>query len=400
MEHELIYKNIAVIGAGASGGFVSILLSKNPYNNITVFDFKEPFSTLLPTGGGRCNITNAEKDIKEFVKNYPRGEKFLLSVFSKFDQFKTRELFSDLGIKTYMQNDKRVFPLTDSSKRTIQTLLKHLDVSNVLIKKEKVNSVSKEGDIFTVTTENGGQYFFDSVIIATGGKGKGFDFARSFGHNIINPKPSLCALDIKEKNFYKLSGLSFKNAEVKIKSGKKNIICNGDVLFTHKSISGPCIFKISAICAYVDFSEQSPLELCFNFTGVSSEDIEKELKENSKKSIKNIFSKFAPESYVKEIMKMNGIDELKQAAQIKKTEKELLINSLIAQRLNAVKRLKDSEIVTAGGVDLKEINPQTMESKLVKNLYFIGEILDIDGFTGGFNLQNCWSGAYVCSTNF
>ena len=130
MEQESIYKNIAIIGCGAAGGLAAVLLSKNPYNKVTAFDTKEPFSTLLPTGGGRCNLTNAEKDVKEFVRNYPRGEKFLISVFSKFGQEKTRELFKDLGIKTYVQEDKRVFPISDSSQKTIQIFNKHLDVSN------------------------------------------------------------------------------------------------------------------------------------------------------------------------------------------------------------------------------------------------------------------------------
>ena len=213
-------------------------------------------------------------------------------------------------------------------------------------------------------------------------------------------KPSLTALDIKEKELYSLSGLSFKNVEAEIKVGKKKQVCIGDFLFTHKSISGPCVFKVSAKTAYEDFDEKNPLEITFKFTNFSIEQIEEEIKNNSKKTIKNVFSKFAPESFILTVLKMNKIAPDKQTAQLKKSEKELLINSLTTFKLYATKRIKDSEIVTAGGVELNEINSKTMESKLVNGLFFAGEVLNIDAYTGGFNLQNAWSTAYIVSTNF
>lgn len=397
MAQESIYKNIAIIGAGASGGMAAILLSKNPFNSICLFDLKEPFSTLLPTGGGRCNITNAQDDIYEFVKNYPRGEKFLLSVFHKFDNSKTRILFKDLGINSYIQQDGRVFPVNNSSEKTVKILSEHLKSSNISIKKEKVILIKKDEDKFSLETSNGSKYCFDAVILATGGKGNGFELANKLGHNIKELKPSLCALDVKEKSLYKLAGLSFKSVDAKIKKDKKYISCSGDFLFTHKSISGPCVFKISALSAYQDFNDNNPMEVIFNFTGRNPDEIEAEIKNNSKKTIKNTFSKYVPDSFISAVSDLYNIDVTKQTAQLKKQEKEQLINALTAFRLHAVNRIKNSEIVTAGGIDLKEVNPKTMESKLVKNLYFAGEILDIDGFTGGYNLQNCWSTAYIIS---
>lgn len=399
MEQELIYHNIAVIGCGAAGGLVSILLSKNPELKVTAFDINEPFSTLLPTGGGRCNLTYDEDDVREFVKNYPRGNKFLMSVFSKFGQAKTRELFKDLGIKTYVQQDKRVFPVTDSSLKTIQTLRKHLENSNFTFKQEKVVDVLKKENSFVVKTLNN-EYSFDAVVVTTGGRGNGCEIAKKLGHKIVELKPSLTALDIKEKELYSLSGLSFKNVEAVFKIGKKNFSCLGDFLFTHKSISGPCVFKVSAETAYEKFNDEIPLEITFKFTDYSLEQIEEEIKNNPKKTIKNVFSKFAPESYISVIMQMYNIEQSKQMAQIKKNEKEILISSLVNLNLHAIKRIKDSEIVTAGGVDLNEINPKTMESKLVKGIFFAGEVLNIDAYTGGFNLQNAWSGAYIVSSNF
>ena len=393
MEQESIYKNIAIIGCGAAGGLAAVLLSKNPYNKVTAFDTKEPFSTLLPTGGGRCNLTNAEKDVKEFVRNYPRGEKFLISVFSKFGQEKTRELFKDLGIKTYVQEDKRVFPISDSSQKTIQIFNKHLDVSNFKHIKEKVISIKKE-DKFIVKSENK-EYFFDYVIITTGGRGNGFELAKSLGHKIIEPKPSLCAINVKESFLYSLSGLSFKNVEIQSKLGKKKLpTIFGDILFSHKAITGPAIFKVSALSAFDNIEE---LEITIKLVDISEEKFEKYIKENQKKTIKNVFSKFAPESYINTIIGKYKIDGNKQTAQIKKQEKEILINSLLALKLHATSRLKDSEIVTAGGVDLKEIDSKTMQSKLIEGLFFAGEVLNIDAYTGGFNLQNCWSTAYIVS---
>lgn len=395
MEQELTYKNIGIIGGGASGGFCAVLLSKNPYLKITVFDEKEPFTTLLPTGGGRCNITNAENDIKEFVKNYPRGEKFLLSVFSKFGSSKTVKLFEELGVKTYVQEDGRVFPVSNSSKKVKEILSKHLESSNVVLKQERVLSVIKTDLFFEVQTKND-KYIFDSLIIATGGNKSGFELAKHLGHKIIEPKPSLQAIDIKEKEFYSLSGISFKDIEAETKTGKRKYKASGDILFTHNSISGPVIFKISALTAYDDF----PLTIKLKLTDCTLEEIEYEIKNNQKKSIKNVFSKFAPERYILIVAETNGIDSEKQVSQIKKTEKEILYNSLTQLNLTCEKRIKGSEIVTAGGVDLDEIDSKTMESKLVKGLYFTGEILNIDGFTGGFNLQNCWSTAFICSLNF
>lgn len=399
MEQELIYKNVAVIGCGAAGGFASVLLCKNPQIRVTAFDIKEPFETLLPTGGGRCNLTYDEKDIREFVQNYPRGEKFLLSVYSKFDNAKTRQLFKELGIKTYVQDDKRVFPVSDSSKKLISDLKKHLDVSNFCFKQEKVRKAEKKNDIFCVETENG-QYEFDVLILSTGGKGNGFEIADKFGHNVIPHKPSLTSFEIKEKYLYALSGMSFKNVEITINSNKqKNKAVIGDILFTHSSISGPAIFKVSAITAFDKIDENNCLEISLKLADCSLSDIEEELKANSKKTIKNVFSKFVPENYIAKIMQVNGIDESKQVAQIKKTEKEILINAIICLKLHLIGRKNGSEIVTAGGVDLNEVCSKTMESKIVKNLYIIGEVLNIDGYTGGFNLQNCWSTAFIAVSN-
>ena len=389
MEQESTSR-IAVIGLGAAGGLAAVLLCKNPYNKVTGFDIKEPFSTLLPTGGGRCNISNATYDIKELVKNYPRGEKFLLSVFYKFGVEKALELFKDLGIETYTQDDKRVFPVSNSSKDVISKLQKHLKCSNFKHIKDNVVSVEKTNGCFIINDK----YEFDKVIVATGGKG-GYKIAETFNIKVIGPKPSLCSLDIKEKFLYKLSGLSFK--DIKASFGKHKVY--GDLLFAHKFITGPLVFKISALTAFDEISDKKPLGITLNLTNLTEEEINNEIKNNSKKSIKNVFSKFISESFINEILNANNIDGTKQAAQLNKEEKAILIKSITELKLHATGRIKNSEIVTAGGVDLDEINPKTMEAKLVPNLYFIGEVLNLDGFTGGYNLQACWSTAAIAADN-
>jgi len=396
-EQELTYKKTAVIGLGASGAFFSLLALKNPRCIITGFDLNEPFSTLLPTGGGRCNITYDEDEVKDFVQNYPRGSKFLLPVFLRFSAAQARELFEKLGVKTYVQPDKRVFPVTDSSALTVKTLAEHLNAPNFTHKKERVISAAKSNKDFEIKT-NKGVYRFDRLVIASGGGNTGF--FSSFGHKIQPLRPSLTALDIKEKEFYSLSGVSFHNAQIKARLEGRRYEAEGDFLFSHKSITGPLVFKISALSAYEDFSKDKPLEIILKTSDCSIEMIEEEIKNNVKKSIKNVFSKFAPESFISLICSINNIDGSRQAAQLKKQEKALLIQSITALNLHADGRIKNSEIVTAGGVSLDEINSKTMESKLIPGLFFTGEVLDIDGFTGGFNLQSCWSTAYICSLNF
>ena len=390
MEQESTSK-IAVIGLGAAGGLASVLLCKNPYNQVLGFDIKEPFTTLLPTGGGRCNLSNATYDIRDLVKNYPRGEKFLLSVFSKFGVEKTISLFEDLGVKTYVQDDNRIFPESNSSKQVIAALQKHLKISNFSHIKESVDSIEKSEDKFIINKK----YAVDKVIIATGGKGTGYELAKKLGHNIIPIKPSLTSLDISEKYLYKLSGLTLKDVDA---SFNKKFV-SGDLLFAHKFLTGPLIFKISALTAFDEISFEKSLEIKLNLTGLTKEEIGEEIKNNSKKTIKNVFSKFISESFINEILSANNIDGTKQTAQIKKEEKEILINSLINLKLHVVSRIKNSEIVSAGGINTDEINVKTMESKIVKGLYFIGEILNIDGFTGGYNLQACWSEAFITANN-
>lgn len=357
MARELKFK-VAVIGGGPAGCICAYFLQD--FFDVRVFDKKSPLLTILPTGGGRCNLAHCEYDFKELAKNYPRGEKFLYSVFSKFSTADTIEFFDKIGVETYTQEDMRIFPVSNSAKNVRETFLKSL--GKVKFVKENVIAID-EG--FNVRTENK-EYDADFVILATGGHSS-FDIVKTLGHNVISPKPSLVGLKTKE-DFSSISGVSIN-----------------DVLFTHKGISGPAVYRISSLKARDNF----PYNLSFDFFG--EVDLQSELNNNPHKSIKNLLSEYLPKSFGEFVLKDLNIDPDEKCHRINGKTRDKILDRLRNFTVNVVGTVPDGEVVTAGGVDLKEVNPKTMESRLVKGVYFCGEVLDIDGFCGGFNLQSCWS---------
>ena len=228
-------------------------------------------------------------------------------------------------------------------------------------------------------------YHFDKVVIAIGGHA-GFELAKSFGHNIIEPKPSLTGLKTRE-NFLELSGVSFKNIQAKV---NKNTF-SGDFMFTHTGVTGPLIYQISSVMARENFP------YCIYLDFVGEIDFQKVLNENSQKSIKNLIADFVPKSFAEFILEHLNIDANTKCHQIDGATRDKILQKLRGFQVTAESPRPDGEVVTSGGVDLKEINSKTMQSKLVDSLYFCGEVLDIDGFCGGFNLQNCWSTGFVAA---
>lgn len=363
MAQELRFK-VAIIGGGPAGCICAYFLQNN--FDVTIFDKKAPLKTLLPTGGGRCNLCHAEYDFKELASNYPRGEKFLYSVFSKFATAETIEFFENIGIKTYVQDDMRIFPVSNSSADVRKKFLKTLN--KVRFVKEEVLRIN-EG--FSVVT-NMGTYKADYVVIATGGHSS-YDLIKMLGHNIIEPKPALVGLKTCE-DFSELSGVSV----------------NG-VLFTHRGISGPEVYKISSMRARDKF----PYKLTFNF--ISNVDFQAELNANPHKSIKNLLGEHVPKSFSEFCLCKLNINPDEKCHSIDGKTRGKILNKLQNFEVTVIGTSPDSEVVTAGGVDLKEINPKNMESKLVPKIYFCGEVMDIDGFCGGFNLQNCWSTGFAAA---
>ena len=401
LNHKNTNANIAIIGAGASGCICAYLLQKEGFD-VTLFDKGMPLRTLLPTGGGRCNLAHAEYDFKDLAKNYPRGEKFLYSVFSKFSTYDTLALFDEFGVETYTQEDERIFPTSNSAKDVREKILDHL--KNVQIQREEVVEVERIDGGFKVLTskhptpvsvklskasltatpspsrgEGICEYLFSHVIIAIGGHWN-FNFLKNFDIKIIPPRPSLVGLNTKEKN-KDISGIVIKNAH-----------CNGiteDLLFTHFGISGPLTYKISSIKARDDF----PYKLSFDLYPQEF-NLQELLNSNPHKDVKNILSKFLPHGIIKYLI--GDIADIK-AHNIDGKTRDYILNRIHHLEFTITGTNKGEETVTAGGIDLNEIDPKTMELKKYKNLYCIGEALNIDGFCGGYNLQNAWSTAYVAA---
>ena len=379
--HTKTGANIAIIGAGASGCICAYLLQKEGID-VTLFDKGTPLRTLLPTGGGRCNLAHAEYDFKDLAKNYPRGEKFLYSVFSKFSTYDTLALFDELGVETYTQEDERIFPTSNSAKDVREKILNNL--KNVQIQKEEVIKIEKIDSGFKIlATPNYSknkkmcEYLFSHVIIAIGGHSN-FDFLKNFEIKIIPPKPSLVGLNTKEKS-KEISGVVVKNANY-----------NGltdHLLFTHFGISGPLAYKISSIKARDNF----PYKLNFDLHPLEI-NLQELLNTNPHKDVKNILSKFIPHGLIKYLI--GDIADIK-AHKIDGKTRDFILSKLHNLELTVIGTNKGEETVTAGGIDLSEINPKTMELKKYQNIYCIGEALNIDGFCGGYNLQNAWSTAFV-----
>ena len=358
---------VVIIGGGPAGCICAYFLQDR--FDVSIIEKNSPLKTLLPTGGGRCNLAHAEFDFKELAKNYPRGEKFLYSVFSKFATSDTLDFFDKIGVETYIQENMRVFPQTDSAKDVREHFLQAL--KKVRFIKENALRVNQVEKGFSVVTDMGA-YKADFVVVATGGHAT-YDLIKMLGHKIIEPKPALVGLLTKEK-FAPISG-----------------VCINDVLFTHKGISGPKVYEISSLRA----REKFPYKLHFDFIGEI--DLQTELNTNPHKSIKNLLSEHIPKSFAEFVLTELKINPDTKSHAINGKTRDKILNKLQNFEVNVTGTFPDGEVVTAGGVDLNEINSKNMQSKLVPHVYFCGEVMDIDGFCGGFNLQNCWSTGYLAA---
>lgn len=381
VQESISNKSVAIIGAGPAGCVCAKFLKNNGFCPI-IFDKGKYLRTILPTGGGRCNLAHAEFDFKNLTKNYPRGEKFLYSVFSKFGTEDAIQFFKQLGIETYTQEDNRIFPKSNSSRDVQEKLLKALKGCKFV--SEKVLSIEKLDNCYKIIT-NKSSYAFDVVIVSTGGHGN-WDIFNKMDLNIIPPTQALVGLVTKE-NFSAISGVSIKNVKTYGKEFKNSD--NGDIIFTHKGISGPLIYKISSIFA----RKEMPYKLVFQL--VKDLDLQAELNKNPHKEIKNLLGQFVPKSFAEFVLENLDIEKDTPCHKITGKLRDKIHKKLTTFEVTIISKVPDGEVVTCGGIDLKEINSKTMESKKYPNLYFCGEVLDIDGFCGGFNLQNCWSTAFV-----
>ena len=373
-------KTVAIIGGGPAGCICGKFLYEAGID-VTIFDKAKVLNTLLPTGGGRCNLAHANYDFKTLASNYPRGEKFLYSVFSRFGTNETLDFFRSIGVETYNQDNGRIFPVSNSSKDVREKFLKSLKCKVI---SENIRSVSTLKSGYELVSDKS-KYFFDVVVIALGGHG-GYEVLKNFDINIISPVPALVGL-VTEKDFSEIAGVSLKNVECKINN---KIYCD-DIIFTHKGVSGPLIYTVSSLKA----RDKMPYKI--NLKIVNDFDFQKLLNNNPHKDIKNLLSALVPKSFAQFLLDDLGINSDIKCCYIDGKIRDIIYKSLVDFEIIVSGRVPDGEVVTCGGVDLNEINSKTMESKKYNNLYFCGEVLDIDGFCGGYNLQNCWSTGYLAA---
>lgn len=415
---------IVVVGGGAAGMIAAIMASRNGHKVILIEKMRSLGRKLSITGKGRCNITNAT-EIENFIKNVPGNGKFLFSAFNQFSNEDAIKFFNEIGVKTKVERGERVFPVSDSALEVIDKLKKELDRQNVrIIVNTSVEEILvKEDEIDGECVKsvagvkiNTGIIECDKVILATGGKsypttgstGDGYKFAEKLGHTIVTPKASLVPVEVYEKDITEIQGVSLKNIGMKFKDGSKTVYEDfGEMLFTHFGVSGPTVLSGSAHLLRVKNIDEKlknkNITVNIDLKPALTEEklearIQRDFEKYTKKQYKNSLNDLLPGKLIDYIVKKSGIPEDKQTDQITKEERKRLA-TLLKNLEFKVKRFRPIEeaIITAGGISVKEINSSTMESKMIKGLFFAGEIIDVDAYTGGFNLQIAYSTAFVAA---
>ena len=400
-----------VVGGGASG-MISAYFAARKGNEVILLEKNEKLGKkIYITGKGRCNLTN-NSEVFDFLQNVTTNAKFLHSAINSFTPKNTIDFFTSEGLKLKTERGNRVFPESDKSSDVIKTLEKALLKMGVDVRlNTKVKRIiTKDSVIYGVVTEQG-EILCDSVIICTGGlsypltgsTGDGFKFAKELGHDVIPLKPSLVGLELIGNDFSSLQGLSLKNIGYKVQNGDKVIFSDfGEMLFTHFGVSGPVVLSSSCMINKMDVNNLSiviDLKPALNLDMLEKRLI-REFAKNNKKTISNVMPSLLPKSLITVILKNSNISQKKICAEITKEERQRLISSLksLTFKIKALRPI-DEAIVTSGGVDVKQINPKTMESKIIKGLYFGGEVMDVDAFTGGFNLQIAFSTGFIAGNN-
>jgi predicted Rossmann fold flavoprotein len=401
--------DLAIIGAGPAGLFAAIRAAECGAKVVLLEKKHTPGLKLLMTGKERCNITNFEPDVKIFSEYFGRNGKFLLDALFNFGMENTIEFFHKNNVPTKVERGNRVFPESDKA-RDIHDLLLNL------LKRKKITLITRcnitgfstnKNSIENIVLSNG-EIVAKSYLLTTGGlsypqtgaTGDGFKWAKQFGHSIIDPKPSLTPIILHENWIRELEGLSLKNVQISIfQNNKKQDERFGEALFTHNGMTGPIILDMSKKIG--ELLTKGKVELFIDFKPALDFDVLdkrllRDFSELCNKSVKNILSGLLPKSLIPIFTKLLEIDPEKKGHSITKNERKKL-RLLLKQFPLSVKGLLgfNKAIITSGGISLKEISPKTMSSKIINNLYFAGEILDVDGPTGGFNLQVCWSTGYL-----
>lgn len=406
-----------VIGGGPAGMLAGISAAENGDKVIILEKMEKTGKKLLITGKGRCNITN-NGDLDEFMKNIPENSKFLFSSFNQYSNKDIVSLLNSEGVSTKVERGGRVFPVSDKSIDVLEALKRKLKKLNVETKTnfEVTKILTEAGVIKGIECKNKEQLFADKVILATGGMsypvtgstGDGYKMAAELGHTVTEIKPSLVPLISTGKSkelCQEMQGLSLKNIAIKIKCEDKEIYNDfGEMLFTHFGVSGPVILSASAVLVrhknINKLMQGNKVKLIIDLKPALDNQkldhrILRDFEELKNKEFKNSLEKLLPRKMINTFIKLTGIDPEKRVNVITKEERKTIVNTLknFEITLNGFGSINEA-IITKGGIALKEINPKTMESKIIKGLYFAGEIMDLDAFTGGFNLQIAWSTGY------
>ena len=405
-------KTNVIIGAGAAGLMAAAESAKRNINTILIEKMPRCASKVRITGKGRCNVTNACFDMEDLISNVPRNPRFLYSAFSAFMPYDTMAFFENLGVPLKIERGNRVFPQSDKAADIANALIKNAEHAGVRFVHGNAKGFEfKNGKIGAVVLESGEKIKCDSVCVCTGGKsypatgstGQGYALAKSAGHKIIPVCAALVPLCCKNDFVSDLQGLSLKNISIELlKNGKKVYSDFGEMLFTHFGVSGPVVLSASS---HIDDVKNNSYSLVIDLKPALDEAtldsrILRDFGEFINKDFINSLSKLLPKKLIPVIVKLSGIPADKKVNEITKQERLALV-SLIKKFKVDISSLYDIDtaVVTRGGVDTKQIDPKTMRSKLVENLYFAGEVIDVDAYTGGFNLQIAFSTGFLCGNN-
>lgn len=405
-------KDIIIIGGGPAGLIAACRASELGAKVVLLEKNKQLGIKLLTTGGGRCNITNYIKDYKDLANCYGKNGRFLLSAFSKFGVTELLNFFKEQGIETKLEKNNQIFPVSDKARDVLNALTNFILKNKGEIKTESAvkKIVVHDKKIEKIILENGEELCAENYIIASGGRsypltgstGDAYQWLKNFGHNIIKPKPGLAPIIIKDIFVKDLEGLSLSGVELNLfEDNKKTLDINGDIIFTANGISGPAALNLSSHINQVDNNSHIELDI---FPELSEPELDKNLQNlfssKGQKDFKNILSELLKPKLIPVIIKLGNFKEDKKANSITKDERIALLKLLKHFSLNILKVSSyDKAMITVGGLDIKEIDPKTMQSKLISNLYVAGELLDLNGPTGGYNLQVCWSTGYIAGEN-
>lgn len=405
-------RKIIIIGGGAAGLIASATAAGRGEDVTVIEKNSRPARKVMITGKGRCNVTNACFDLDDLINSVVTNKRFMYSAFSSFMPYDTIALIEEMGVHTKIERGNRVFPESDKAVDIVDALVKNAKQNGVKFVEGTVASFNTENNVIkSVNLDDGTVVDGDAFAICTGGlsyqstgsTGDGYRLAESVGHSITDIEPALISLVASNGFVPKLQGLSLRNISIKLLDGEKEIYSDfGEMLFTHYGVSGPVILSASS---HMTHPKEHNYKIVIDLKPALDEQtldkrIQRDFAENTNKDFINSLSKLLPNKLIPVIVKLSGIEPSEKVNQITKVQRQNLVSLLKNFTVNISDfRPINEAIITSGGVDVKEINPKTMGSKIVDNLYFAGEVIDVDAYTGGFNLQVAFSTGYLCGMN-